>query len=97
MLTTGSDRVKRKYKQMRGGDVQTESYHVKRPMISAEYQDKMGAIDNHNWRRQSGKGTEALERVCVTNSSKDRIFINVVWVYVRNKLQVATYKGGLSN
>ena len=56
---------------------------MKRPMISAEYQEKMGAIDNHNWRRQSGKGTEALERVCVTRSSKDRIFINVVgWIIV---------------
>ena len=43
----------------------------------------MSAIDNRNWRRQSGKSVEALERVCVTRSTKGRIFINAVgWIIV---------------
>ena len=43
----------------------------------------MGAIDSHNFRRHSGRGTAALEKVFVTRSTKDRIFINVIaWVLV---------------
>ena len=57
--TMGSNQVKRKYTQMNTGIVSTSSYHVKRPKVSAEYQERMGAIDNHNWRRQSGKGVQA--------------------------------------
>lgn len=53
------------------------------PKVSAEYQAQMGAIDGHNFRRQSGRGTAALEKVCVTRRSKDRIFINIVgWILV---------------
>ena len=41
----------------------------------------MGAIDSHNFRRQSGRGTKALEKVCVTRNGKDRVFINMVgWI-----------------
>jgi len=81
--TVGSDRIKRKYTQLSNGEVTSKSYHVKRPKVSAEYQYRMGAIDNHNWRRQSGKSVKALERVCVTRSTKDRIFINAVgWIII---------------
>jgi len=73
--TTGSDRIKRKYTQISSGSIQSRAYHVKRPKVSAEYQQRMGAIDNHNWRRQSGKGLQALERVWVSNQTKDRILL----------------------
>ena len=76
--TTGSDRIKRKYTQMSSGNITSRSYHVKRPKVSSEYQERMGAIDNHNWRRQSSKGVQALEKVWVSRATKDRVFINVV-------------------
>ena len=79
----GSDRVKRKYAQMSDGKVNSTNYHVKRPKVSSEYQSKMGAIDGHNYRRQSSKSTLALEKVCVTRNTKDRIFISIVsWVLI---------------
>lgn len=79
----GSDRKKRKYHQSRDGNVNVETYHVKRPKVSSEYQPQMGAIDGHNFRRQPGRGAASLEKVCVTRSAKDRIFINIVgWVLV---------------
>ena len=79
----GSDRVKRKYAQMSDGKVTSTNYHVKRPKVSSEYQSKMGAIDGHNYRRQSSKSTLALEKVCVTRNTKDRIFISIVsWVLI---------------
>ena len=80
---TGSDRVKRKYSQLNNGDVRQESYHVKRPKVSSEYQQQMGAVDAHNFRRQSGRSTAPLEKVCVTRRGKDRVFINIVgWILV---------------
>ena len=80
---TGSDRKKRKFVQLSDGNVRTDAYRVKRPKVSSEYQDMMGAIDAHNYRRQSGKGARALEDVCVTNDAKDRVFINTIaWVTV---------------
>ena len=83
MNAEGSDRTKRKYTQMSDGKINTTSYHVKRPKVSSEYQHRMGAIDAHNYRRQFGKGVGALEKVCVTNSTKDRIFISIVsWVLI---------------
>ena len=79
----GSDRKKRRYTQLSDGSITERAYHVKRPKVSSEYQSKMGAIDGHNFRRQSGKGVRPLEKVWVSNDSKDRIFINVVgWVIV---------------
>ena len=79
----GTDRQKRRYTQISDGTVRENTYHVKRPRVSSEYQSKMGAIDGHNFRRQSGKGVRPLEKVWVSNDSKDRIFINVVsWVIV---------------
>lgn len=79
--TTGSDRKKRRYIQLSDGNIWTDAYSVKRPKVSAEYQSKMGAIDSHNFRRQSCRGTKALEKVCVTRNAKDRVFINIVgWV-----------------
>ena len=43
----------------------------------------MGAIDGHNYRRQSSKSTVALEKICVTRNTKDRIFISIVsWVLI---------------
>ena len=43
----------------------------------------MGAVDGHDCRRQSGKGTASLEKVCVTRDTKDRIFISIVsWVLI---------------
>ena len=38
----------------------------------------MGAIDSHNFRWQSGRGTKALKKVCVARNAKDRVFINAV-------------------
>ena len=79
----GSDRVKRKYTQMSDGEIQTTSYHVKRPKLSSEYQEKMGCIDGHNYRRQSGKALLPLEKVCITRNTKDRVFINMMsWVLI---------------
>ena len=79
--TTGSDRKKRRYVQMPDGNIRIDEYHVKRPKVSAEYQSTMGAIDSHNFRRQSGRGTKVLEKVCVTRNAKDRVFINMVgWI-----------------
>ena len=81
--TEGSDRVKRKYTQLNTGKVNVETYHVKRPKVSSEYQSRMGAIDGHNNRRQSGRGTAPLEKMCVTRNTKDRIFISIVsWVLI---------------
>ena len=81
--TMGSDRIKRKYTQLSNGEVTSKSYHVKWPKVSAEYQFRIGAIDNRNWQRQSGKSVKALERVYVTRSTKGRIFINAVeWIVV---------------
>ena len=80
---TGSDRVKRKYSQINDGRVRIETYHVKRPKVSSEYQQQMGAVDAHNFRRQSGRSTASLEKVCVTRNGKDRVFINIVgWILV---------------
>ena len=43
----------------------------------------MGAIDGHNYRRQSGKGTVSLEKACVTRNTKYRIFISISpWVLI---------------
>lgn len=79
----GSDRVKRKYTQMNDGSIRTETYHVKRPKMSSEYQYRMGAVDGHNYRRQSGKGTSSLEKICITRNTKDRVFINIVsWILI---------------
>ena len=79
----GSDRTKRKYVQMSTGKINTTTYHVKRPKVSSEYQHRMGAIDGHNYRRQSGKSTGSLEKVCVTRNTKDRIFISIIsWVLI---------------
>ena len=72
---------------MSNGDTHTGAYRVKRPKVSAEYQSKMGAVDSHNFRRQSGRGTKALEKVCVTRSGKDRVYINMVgWVMTNTYL-----------
>ena len=80
---TGSDRVKRKYSQINDGSVREHAYHVKRPKVSSEYQQQMGAVDAHNFRRQSGRSVAPLEKVCVTRRGKDRVFINIVgWVLV---------------
>ena len=46
--------------------------------VSADYQSRMGAIDNHSSRRQSGKSVKGLEQVCVTRSTKGRISMNAV-------------------
>ena len=93
--TVGSDRVKRKYHQLQTGVVNVERYHVKRPKVSAEYQRQMGAIDGHNFRRQSGRGTTSLEKVCVTRNSKDRIFINIVgWIVVNLYLAKKYFEWG---
>ena len=79
----GSDRVKRKYTQMSDGKVNVTTYHVKRPKVSSEYQQQMGAIDSHNYRRQSCKSVTSFEKVCITRNTKDRIFINVVsWILI---------------
>ena len=79
----GSDRTKRKYTQTIDGKVTATPYHVKRPKVSSEYQTRMGAIDGHNYRRQSGKSVGALEKLCVTRSTKDRIFISIVsWILI---------------
>ena len=79
----GTDRTKRKYTQMTDGSITTFSYSVKRPKVSSEYQHRMGAIDGHNYRRQSGKGVGALEKVCITRNTKDRIFISIVsWILI---------------
>ena len=79
----GSDRTKRKYTQMSDGKVHATPYHVKRPKVSSEYQTRMGAIDGHNYRRQSGKSVGSLEKLCVTRNTKDRIFISIVsWVLI---------------
>ena len=79
--TTGSDRRKRKYTQLSDGNIRIENYRAKRPKVSSEYQRNMGAIDSHNFRRQSGRGTKALEKVCVTRNAKDRVFINIIgWI-----------------
>ena len=80
---TGSDRKKRRYTQLTDGNLRIEGYSVKRPKVSAEYQQRMGAIDGHNFRRQSGRSTLPLEKVCVTRSTKDRVFINMVsWILI---------------
>ena len=80
---TGSDRKKRRYTQLSDGNLRIVDYSVKRPKVSAEYQQRMGAIDGHNFRRQSGRSTEPLEKACVTRNTKDRIFISVVsWILV---------------
>ena len=93
--TVGSDRLKRKYTQMSDGKVRVDTYHVKRPKVSAEYQKQMGAIDAHNFRRQSGKGTASLEKVCVTYNSKDRIFINIVgWILINMYLAKKYFEWG---
>ena len=79
----GTDRKKRKYIQMSDGKLTSTAYHVKRPKVSSEYQTRMGAIDEHNYRRQSGKGVGSLEKLCVTRNSKDRIFISIVsWILI---------------
>ena len=79
----GSDRVKRKYTQMNDGKIMTRTYHVKRPKLGSEYQANMGAIDMHNYRRQSGKTLASLEKICITRNTKDRVFINMVsWVLI---------------
>ena len=95
----GSNRIKRKYTQLSNGEVTSKSYHVKWPKVSAEYQFRMGAIDNRNWRRQSGKSVKALKRVCVciTRSTKDRIFINAVgWIIVNLFLAKKHFVYGMS-
>ena len=93
--TVGSDRKKRKCTQMNNGKVNEVIYHVKRPKVSAEYQGQMGAIDGHNYRRQSGKGTGSLEKVCVTNDTKDRIFINMIgWVLINVYLAKKHFEWG---
>ena len=93
--TVGSDRKKWKFIQMSDGKVHAEVYHVKRPKVSSEYQDKMGAIDAHNFRRQSGRGTASLEKVFVTRSTKDRVFINVVgWILVNLSLAAKYFVWG---
>jgi hypothetical protein len=81
--TVGSDRKKRKHAQLGNGKVNEQIHNVKRPKVSAECQGQMGAIDGHNCRRHSGKGTASLEKVCVTHDTKNRIFINVTgWVLI---------------
>jgi hypothetical protein len=94
--TVGSDRKKRKYTQMNNGKVNEVIYHVKRPKVSAEHQGQMGAIDaSHNYRRQSGKGTASLEKVCVANDTKDRIFINMIgWVLINVYLAKKHFEWG---
>lgn len=43
----------------------------------------MGAIDGHNFRRQSGKSTGSFEKICVTRNTKDRVFITIVsWILI---------------
>ena len=82
-IAQGSDRTKRKYTLISNGKVSTQSYQVKRPKVSSEYQTRMGAIDGHNSRRQSGKGLSSLEKCCVTRNAKDRIFISIVsWILI---------------
>jgi hypothetical protein len=79
--TVGSDRKKKKHTQLSNGKVNEQIYHVKKPKVPAECQGHMGAIDGHNchnYRRQSGKGTASLEKVCVTHDTKNRIFINII-------------------
>ena len=94
----GTDRKKRRHTQMSDGTVRDHIYHVKRPKVSSEYQSKMGAIDGHNFRRQSGKGVRPLEKVWVSNDSKDRIFINIVgWVIVNMFLAHQYFVGGGGN
>ena len=79
----GSDRVKRKFALTDDGKTHESTYHVKRPKVSSEYQSKMGAIDEHNSRRQSARGIRPLEKVCITRDTKDRIFINLVsWMLI---------------
>ena len=79
----GGDRIKRKYTQMSDGKVNVENYHVKRPKASSEYQNQMGAIDAHNYRRQSCKSVTSFEKVCITRKNKDRVFINIVsWILI---------------
>ena len=79
----GSDRTKRKHIQMSDGKVFHQTYNVKRPKVSSEYQSRMGAIDSHNYRRQSGKSTASLEKVCITRNTKDRVFINIMsWILI---------------
>ena len=96
--TVGSDRKKRKYTQLSDGKVRVDTYHVKRPKVSAEYQKQMGAVDGHNFRRQSGRGTASLEKVCVTRSSKDRIFINIVgWVLINMYLAKSISSGEVTH
>jgi hypothetical protein len=60
----GGDRIKRKHTQTSDGKVHEAPCHVKRPKVSSEYQTRMWAIDGHNYRRQSGKSTASLEKVC---------------------------------
>ena len=55
----------------------------------------MGAIDAHNFRRQSGKGMRAMENVWVSNDAKDRIFINIIsWVVINMFLAKKTFVWG---
>jgi hypothetical protein len=74
-------RKKEKIQYMEDGSVQSVKCDVERPQCSAEYQNKMGAIDNHNCHRQSNKGTQSLESVCVTKGDDApviRVFIGAV-------------------
>ena len=94
--TVGSGRIKRKYTQTSDGKVNETPYHSKRPKVLSEYQTHMGAIDAHNYRRQSGKSVGAMEKICVTRKSKDRIFMSVVsWILINiNLLQKYFLWGG---
>ena len=75
--------TKRKYSQTSDGKATATPYHVKRPKVSSEYQGRMGAIDGHNYRRQSGKSCGAMEKLCVTRNTKDRIFISIAsWILI---------------
>ena len=79
----GTDRTKRKYTQMTDGSITTNTYYVKRPKVSSEYQTRKGEIDGHNYRMQSGKGVGSLEKVCITRNTKGRIFISIIsWVLI---------------
>jgi hypothetical protein len=50
----------------------------------------MGAIDGHNYR-----GTASLEKACVTNDAKNRIFINVVgWALINIYLAKKYFEWG---
>jgi hypothetical protein len=79
----GSDRVKRKRTQAPDGKVTSANCHVKRPKVPSECQTRTGAIDGHNYRRQSNKRTLALEKVHVTRNTKDRTFTSIAsWVLI---------------